>query len=165
MSTCLRCSVIKQIGVRMEELFDKKTEMKEGDYLKQTNCIKQMYDKLETTPCDCEKKEYLHLDDFIEDHGLTGADEIEIEVLTDEDVLFWVVQVEPLLQMHCHQRYMIHNTETGGTMMMRDNATGAKQNLFKRDKAYELYDDLITGNAVVGEYNTSNRRSGRIQSQ
>ena len=152
MSTCLRCSVIKQVGERMEELFDKKDEMKEGDYLKQTNCIKDIYDRLETTPCECEKKEYLHLDDFIKDHGLTGEDEIEVSVLTDDEHKYWVLQVEPLLEMHCHQRYMIHNNETGGAMVMRNKETGDKQNLFKRDKALELYDDLLTGDAMEGSY-------------
>ena len=152
MSTCLRCSVIKQVGERMEELFDKKDEMKEGDYLKQTNCIKDIYDRLETTPCECEKKEYLHLDDFIKDHGLTGEDEIEVSVLTDDEHKYWVLQVEPLLEMHCHQRYMIHNNETGGTMVLRNKETGDKQNLFKRDKAYELCTDLLTGDAMEGSY-------------
>ena len=142
MSTqCLRCSVIKQAGERMGELFDKKDEMKDGDYLKQTNCIKQIYDKLETQSCECEKKEYLHIDDYLGVHGGDEDGAVNLEILTDR-VDYYVCEVDELLQMNCKQRYMIHYTE--GALTRVNN--GVKQNLFTKEKAYKLYTNiLITG--------------------
>tara|TARA_R110001592_G_scaffold355454_1_gene656160 strand:+ start:709 stop:1164 length:456 start_codon:yes stop_codon:yes gene_type:complete len=141
---CLRCSVIKQAGERLEELFDKKDEMKDGDYLKQTNCIKQIYDKLETESCECEKKEYLSYDDFLAEHRTDeDGDEHEFDLVEDSGLIV-LCEVEELSMMNCKQRYIIATKETYGIYGLRRN--GIKQTLFTFEKAYEIYNKYyLTG--------------------